>query len=251
MKRFERAIWLIKKRYFKQLLFRLYIRLDFSNNDSTKNDSLIWCKNNSVDKEQLINMLELDKHINDFKSYEKEFKKGKSIISKFPTLRRFGGGAIDILYALSEKNKCCNVFETGVAYGWSSLALLLSLQKRNGSLTSTDMPYIEKDSEKFVGCIIPDYLRKYWTLIREPDIIGVPKALSRINLIDLCHYDSDKSYKGRLKTYPLLWGKLKKGGVFISDDIDDNLAFRKFSEAVGKKPVIFKDSNKYVGILIK
>jgi hypothetical protein len=52
MKRFERAIWFIKKRYFKQLLFRLYIRLDFFNNESTKNDSLIWCKNNSVDKER-------------------------------------------------------------------------------------------------------------------------------------------------------------------------------------------------------
>ena len=46
--------------------------------------------------------------------------------------------------------------------------------------------------------------------------------------LDLCHYDSDKSYYGRRWAYPKLWEALKTGGIFISDDIQDNWAFKEF-----------------------
>ena len=45
--------------------------------------------------------------------------------------------------------------------------------------------------------------------------------------IDLCHYDSDKSWWGRAYAF-LLWKALKPGGLFISDDIQDNMFFAEF-----------------------
>ena len=72
--------------------------------------------------------------------------------------------------------------------------------------------------------------------------------------IDLCHYDSDKSYEGRLRAYSLLWAGLKLGGLLISDDIQDNLAFAHFSRMTAGKPVVTTDqtgSEKFIGILAK
>ena len=91
-----------------------------------------------------------------------------------------------------------------------------------------------------------------WNLQRLPDIKGIPLALKKMNhQIDLCHYDSDKSYTGRMWASPLLWKALKKGGIFIADDINDNIAFKEFSEQKNQKPIIVEHQNKYVGILIK
>mgnify|MGYP000232089255 CR=1 FL=1 len=69
--------------------------------------------------------------------------------------------------------------------------------------------------------------------------------------IDLCHYDSDKSYEGRMWAYPKLWEKLKSGGFFVSDDISDNIAFKEFSEKLNLIPTVIKVRNQYVGVLVK
>src|SRR5688500_7698327 len=45
-------------------------------------------------------------------------------------VRMGGAGALDLLYALAEYVGATRIVETGVAYGWSSLALLLSLRRR-------------------------------------------------------------------------------------------------------------------------
>ena len=73
--------------------------------------------------------------------------------------------------------------------------------------------------------------------------------------IDLCHYDSDKTYAGRLKSYRLLWPALRLGGYFISDDIDDNLGFAHFCRMVREEPLVVQtpatQGVKYVGLLVK
>jgi hypothetical protein len=53
--------------------------------------------------------------------------------------------------------------------------------------------------------------------------------------------------------YEWLWSKLRAGGIFISDDVNDNVAFKDFAETVGKEPIIvfYEPEDKYVGILIK
>ena len=78
-------------------------------------------------------------------------------------------------------------------------------------------------------------------------------AIAQLRTIDMCHYDSDKSYEGRMWAYPRLWEALRDGGVFISDDVNDNQAFRDFCESVGVQPYIMAKANSshYVGIIIK
>ena len=159
-----------------------------------------------------------------------------------------GPGAVDLLYHLAEHLQATRVVETGVAYGWSSLALLLSLRKRAAArLISTDMPVPCGNYDEFVGCVVPADLRSQWSLHRLPDRQALPEAIREARPLDLCHYDSDKSYEGRMWAYPLLWDALRQGGVFVSDDIEDNVAFREFSEEVSSDPMVVRMSDPYVG----
>ncbi len=118
-------------------------------------------------------------------------------------------------------------------------------------LVSTDMPYAKMGNEDFVGIVVPLELKKHWRLIREADISGLPKAFKNIQYLDVVHYDSDKSYLGRMTTYPKLYKKLRSGGIFISDDIQDNLAFKHFCEKMDVKPIIISFQNQFVGVFTK
>jgi predicted O-methyltransferase YrrM len=164
-----------------------------------------------------------------------------------------GPGDIDLLYAAVILSGAERVVETGVAYGWSSLAVLAGLAATGkGGLASVDMPYPKLNNEAWVGVAVPQRLRSRWVLIREPDRWGLKKALRRFGgSIDLCHYDSDKSYDGRQYGYDLMWKALRPGGLFISDDIQDNLAFRDFIEDVRAPFAVTEYQGKYVGIVRK
>jgi hypothetical protein len=130
--------------------------------------------------------------------------------------------------------------------------LLAIKEHKDAVLISNDMPYINMGNEDYVGCIIPEKLRSKWELQRLPDVKGILLALKKLNnSIDFCHYDSDKSYTGRMWASPLLWNALIEGGFFVADDINDNLAFRHFSESINRTPVIIEHLGKYVGVIIK
>jgi hypothetical protein len=94
-------------------------------------------------------------------------------------------------------------------------------------------------------------LRPRWKLIRLPDRDVLPRVLRDWPVIDLAHYDSDKSERGRAFGYESLWSALRPGGFLISDDIHDNLAFRDFCEKVGRKPWVLPARGGYVGFLRK
>ena len=163
-----------------------------------------------------------------------------------------GPGDIALLYHLAEHLQAQRVIETGVAYGWSSLALLLSLQNRPAArLISTDRPYIKRNNDHYVGCVVSTNLRNQWQLINNSDRRALPEAIQALAPLDLCHYDSDKSYKGRLWAYPLLWTAIRPGGIFVSDDIGDNLAFRDFCDHIQREPIIIQHGDDYIGLLVK
>ncbi|HWE47671.1 MAG TPA: class I SAM-dependent methyltransferase [Caulobacteraceae bacterium] len=166
-------------------------------------------------------------------------------------VRMGGPGDLDLLFNLAEAAQATSAVETGVAYGWSSLALLLSLSCRESRLISTDMPYAKAGNEPYVGVAVPETLSAGWTLIRQADRSGLPRALRMAGPIDLCHYDSDKSYAGRRFAYPRLWAALKPGGYFISDDIGDNVAFHEFAADVGAPATIVATQDKFVGVIRK
>jgi predicted O-methyltransferase YrrM len=178
------------------------------------------------------------------------FRQGQEATEACP-VKMGGAGDLDLLFHLAEFIQAREVIETGVAYGWSSLALLLSISRRNGLLVSTDLPYPGLENDPYVGCVVPEELRGYWKLLRGADRQRLPEAIRMIGSLDLCHYDSDKSFSGRMWAYPRLWKALRSGGIFISDDIGDNLGFVFFANSVAGEPIVVLSHEKYVGILVK
>lgn len=164
-----------------------------------------------------------------------------------------GEGATDLLYSITKATKSRSVLETGVAYGWSSLAFLLAMNDRpSAKLVSNDMPYVKMGNEDWVGCVVPLEYRLHWELQRLPDIKGIPLAIAKFpSGIDIIHYDSDKSHLGRTWSSPILWKALKPGGLFISDDINDNLAFKEFCDGLGLSPLVCEHKGKFLGIVRK
>ncbi len=163
-----------------------------------------------------------------------------------------GPGDIGLIHAAILLSGAKAVIETGVAYGWSSLAALAALRETDGKLVSVDMPYPKAGNEAFVGVVVPADWRDRWTLVRKPDRNGIKDALAlHGGRIDLVHYDSDKSYAGRMYALPLLWNALVPGGLLICDDIQDNFGFRDFAEKLSLPFAITESDGKFVAMLRK
>ena len=164
-----------------------------------------------------------------------------------------GAGHYDLIHAAALLLGARRIVETGVAYGWSSLALLAAFEGAEGArLVSVDMPYVRAGNDPYVGIVVPERLRRQWVLIREPDRKGLEKAIDRFGgCIDFCHYDSDKSWWGRQYAYPLLWEALRPGGIFVSDDIDDNMAFASFIDGRGLDCTVTTFGDKFIGLVRK
>ena len=163
-----------------------------------------------------------------------------------------GGGNYILLYFLIRKFKLLNIVETGVAAGWTSLAILRAIRKNGkGFLYSSDFPYFRlKNPEKYIGYLAKnDGNEDNWFL----DIRGDEVALSEIvrlldNNIDLFHYDSDKSYSGRVNALKILNSKIDSNTIIIFDDIQNNLHFKDFVEKNKKDFRVYEFEGKYIGI---
>ena len=215
-----------------------------------KEKTLLWASENALNQKDAIKKLfgiEMKSFVELFPS---ELQLAKKTEAECP-IKMGGAGALELIFYACEFTKAQNVVETGVAYGWSSLAALLSLEKRNGTLYSSDMPYLSQDGDRYVGCIVPENLKSYWKLFRHADKESLPKIFGEVDSVDVVHYDSDKSYEGRMWAYAELYKHLRKGGVFISDDINDNSAFQDFCEKNGIEPTVVDFEGKYVGVFVK
>ena len=249
----DTIIWFIKNPRYIPHVFQILKRNNNSQLENTRFESTNWCKQNCVGQEEALIRLFGKKTFNTLDVlYSEEIKKAQNKVDGCP-VSMGGEGAISLLYHIVKENKARSILETGVAYGWSSLAILLAIKDfDNALLISNDMPYVKMNNEDYVGCVVPENLKSNWQLQRLPDIKGIPLALKKLkNTLDLCHYDSDKTYTGRVWSSPILWKALKVGGFFISDDINDNLAFKHFCNSVDRKPIIIEHIGKYVGIIKK
>jgi predicted O-methyltransferase YrrM len=165
-----------------------------------------------------------------------------------------GGGNYVLLYFLVRKIKPNIVVETGVAAGWSSLAILRALKKNGkGKLYSSDFPYFRLESPtQYIGYLAKNEINKIdWFLDIRGDDLAIPEILKRIgnNNIDLIHYDSDKSYSGRNTVFKNLFPKINNKTIIIFDDIQDNLHFKNLIERTKKDYFILKFKGKYLGII--
>jgi hypothetical protein len=214
-----------------------------------------WCERRATTVKQAVEKLGLPLR-DPRQEHAAIWRKGEAIVATCP-VPMGGAGQVDILYSLA----CAlpagsRVLETGVAFGWSSLALLLGLREAGGgSLLSIDRPYPLEGAERQVGIVVPPELRPGWRLLTGNDRDLLTTALAEGPAPALCHYDSDKSFDGRSWAYPLIWANLSVEGWFISDDISDNAAFRHFAQRVGQRPVVMdrpaRNGAVYSGLLIK
>jgi hypothetical protein len=252
LSKLKTLFWFIKNPRYLSNIKQLAARRKNQTLEDTRDESTKWCESVCVTQAQAIEIITGSSEILPVEStFPDVFAAAKQRADACP--HPMGGeGASSFLYTLTKRSDAKRILETGVAYGWSSLAFLLALEERQGQLISNDMPYVKMGNEDYVGCVVPENLRKFWDLQRLPDVKGIPMAIKKFsNSIDIIHYDSDKSYTGRQWSSPLLWEALAPNGILISDDINDNLGFKHFCDENNLKPVIFKHLEKYVGILTK
>jgi predicted O-methyltransferase YrrM len=251
------VIWYLKRpRLYPQLIRKTASKLFLSKSPDTRKEAEHLCREKAITSSDAIARITgvaMPEPIQT--KYKDIFAAAEAAAGKCP-VKMGSPGDLNILYWIAEHLKARNVVETGVAYGWSSLAILLSISKRKDSLlVSTDMPYLNLNNDRYVGCVVPSELKRHWQIIPLADRDAIPKALKQFHQIDMCHYDSDKSYRGRMWAYFKLWNALRPGGCFISDDISDNLGFRDFCKQIGVNPIITQSPTakglKYVGILFK
>lgn len=135
------------------------------------------------------------------------------------------------------------VVETGVLDGFSTAFILKGLRDNYcGHLYSIDLPAyqgIEGSSSKMrfgalppgyePGWVVPDSLRKLWTLTKGPSSELLSPWLEELNTIDMFFHDSLHTYRNMLWEYSTAWPHLNDGGVLVSDDVFWNAAFWIFA----------------------
>lgn len=247
-------IWFLKHPgYLPQAFQVLRRRLSVKGDNWGVEDATEWCQQVALLEDEVQDRLLGISHNEPFRDLFPEYLKYAEKQAADSPVTMGGKGGINLLYSIvANRVEVCKVLETGVAYGWSSLAILLALKDRKGGhLYSVDMPYVGLNNEAFVGTVVHPDLKDRWTLIRKPDRAGIPQVLGMEEFLDLIHYDSDKSYSGRKWAYPILWKALRDGGLFISDDIQDNLGFKEFCDDYVLDPLVYKHEGKFVGVLVK
>lgn len=220
----------------------------------TSNEALNWINRNKIFSTEefcrLIDFNLFEKISSELNQFENEAKQKLLKLD----IALGGGGNYKLLYFLVRKYKLSCIVETGVAAGWSSLALLKAIRYNGfGKLYSSDLPYYRiKDSEKYIGILAKEEINtKNWYLDIRGDEIALFEIIKQLKheMIDLFHYDSDKSYEGRAKSLRIVQKKLKVDTFIIFDDIQDNLHFKDYVEKNKKKFFIISNQDKYVGII--
>ena len=238
-----------KKNYFKIILKKFFKKFEKDNSFEAKN----WAISNIS---QTIDQFCMSIDPNLFKETIDDTKSieifAKNELSKL-NVTLGGGGSFGLLYFLIRKIKPMNVVETGVAAGWSSLAILRALKKNDkGFLYSSDFPYFRlKNPEQYIGYLARNEKNKEnWYLDIRGDDIALPEIIKRLgkNNIDLIHYDSDKSYSGRVNAIKKLNSKISVNTIVIFDDIQDNIHFKDFVESNKKNFNVFEYQGKYIGV---
>ena len=225
---------------------------DAAQRERLKDEASAWCAERAITADALLDLFQVAEQHRQFdRRFADELDAAKQRAAACP-VPMGGASHMPLIHALCEHLAANRVIETGVAFGWSSLAALLSLSGRPAArLYSVDLPYFDRRNDPWVGCAVPAELHKQWLLYRMADRDGLPRAIRAAGTLDLAHYDSDKSPAGRAWAYPVLWAALRRGGILISDDVGDNNAFQAFAAVCGARPHIVQSDGKFLGILSK
>jgi hypothetical protein len=167
----------------------------------------------------------------------------------------YGAGETLVRIAYGAVRLCSpqTVVETGVAQGVTTRTILSALEANGrGHLYSVDLPVLFVSEEEFVGRLVPESVRRRWTLTLGPSRKVLPALVQNIAPIDIFLHDADHSYQAQLEEYRTVWPHIKPGGLLISDDVG-NPAFVEFAAHAGASPFLVGDpyARSAVGLLRK
>ena len=243
---------IIKRDYFFVIMKKILKRFE----KNTSHEAQIWAKQNTnFTTEEFCTLVDselFDEILPEVKLLENE---AKAKLKKLKVTLG-GGGNYTLLYFLVRKLVPNIVVETGVAAGWSSLAILRGFNKnknKNGKLYSSDFPYFRLENpEQYIGILAKNEInRTNWFLDIRGDDVAINDFKKKIgnHFIDIIHYDSDKSYSGRDKFLKNIYPNINSKTVIIFDDIQDNLHFRNLVNKNKENFCIIEFNNKYLGLL--
>ena len=158
MNNFNKFIWFITRPKYYFILFEIFKNKFFF---LKKENSLNICKKKCISSQNFrkfffIKLKRFDIYkIIDFKKSYKIIKKNSRMLrdaqnfgnkqitfNKKNFVSKSGSSNISMIYEIIRQKKPKNILETGVAYGWSSYAILLGiLHNKIGKLISVDLPY--------------------------------------------------------------------------------------------------------------
>mgnify|MGYP006072162981 CR=1 FL=1 len=249
MPKIKSLIWYLNNPKYLGHALRV-LKSKLSKVERSRKEAVDWAKNLSISNSEFCKKHEIELRV--FKVDKSSRYESSKALADAVNFGMGGAGNIDLIYSIVTQLKPQKILETGVSFGWSSLAILEGFSSLGQRLISTDMPYVGMGNDNAVGVVVPKELKNQWQLIRDEDKRGLPKALELFDgKIDLCHYDSDKSYHGRMFAYPLLYEALNDGCWFVSDDIGDNVAFKDFCKAKGIEPEVIVENGRFVGAFRK
>lgn len=240
---------LLKKNYFSIIVKKVIKRFEKNTSVEAKKWSVSKTRQTTEEFCRSIDSSLYDEVRDDIKFIERDAQNKLSTLN----VSLGGGGNYPLLYFLIRKINPNNIVETGVAAGWTSLVALRALKKNGkGYLYSSDFPYFRlKNPEQYIGYLAKDEKNiANWYLDIRGDEIALPEIVKRLGNqnIDLFHYDSDKSYSGRVNALKILGSKINSKTVIIFDDIQDNLHFKDFVNHNHCSYCTLKFENKFIGI---
>lgn len=239
----------LKRRNFAVMAEKVGLRLRERTYASGKGEAAQWCARQAISWADFAAALDADLWCETQDACTKLQKKAEEKL-KNVVVDLGGGGHYPLLYFMVRYMKPREVVETGVAAGWSSQALLLALRKNGGGkLFSSDFPYFRlKNPERYIGYIVDADLRESWTLLTAGDRYNLPLIARLADTIDLFHYDSDKTYRGRAFALERLEPKFSETAAVLFDDIQDNFQFKDLVATRQWPFRVFAFEGKYVGL---
>lgn len=160
---------------------------------------------------------------------EREIRRGLETMpaeAPFPSFHNGDFRMGRLCYALVRTLAPASVVETGVCYGVTSAFILKALERNGkGTLHSIDLPPLRKDSEKFVGWLVPEGLRRRWRLSLGSSRRLLPKLAAELGVIDFFLHDSLHTYRNISHELAIVTPRLAARSLVMADDIEGNAAF--------------------------
>ena len=140
-----------------------------------------------------------------------------------------------LLFALPRSRRPSAIVETGVGNGFSTAHFLAALSANShGELHSVDYPPLHPERRRSIGILVPSTLRDRWHLHLDDSVRGLRRILAAGSTPDIFLHDSEHTYLQMRREYSMVFQKLPRGGLLISDDVTSNAAFVDFALSVGR-----------------